>query len=673
MWYTKCVMCEKISKIIKIMVYSLFKFAIFIIVGTFNMNNHCTVTFALDSQKSNFTNLIVFVRFSDEDDYLQDTCFENQTIKQITNNNYLTADYNVKDYFYNVSNGKINMQSLYLLDDEGVSIKLSKPRSYYVKKSEYNPSGYEESQRAERMLELKQDWSNSINSIIQSGYSLANIDNSGSFSLSELDKNGDNLIDSLTIIFNYSSEYSVNGSTDVLWNYQDFYNGVEIESNGKTITSGNYVQITANYNQLYKDKNGILFSNLQTMIHEMGHVFGLKDLYKRDLSSPVYFMSAMAKAISPVPQFISAKEREVKGWLGEDNVKQIEEVGMYTIKATSGLESNNVVCYKLNIPSLNKTLYLEYRKFDGSDNKYDTKDKTFTNSSGEIVSVDNKLKSGLVCFLFSNGMKYPDNYSISSGNYEVFGGGQTKNDSALSVGESYNISTGLKIEVQSIDNDSLVFEVIGTDIEHIHTTSHIPAQKATCSQTGNDEYWKCSVCGKCFDDENLIYEKNESEFIISKKAHTKQWVNEVPATCKNEGLTAGEKCEICGEVISGCDVIPQKEHRASDWIIDKESTATECGEKHKECLDCGDVLETLSIGIKQEETKKDDEISSDNENDNFDSENKKEDEIDVVESEMNEEHPSKKILRVMIILFVTASCLIGAGSFFVLKKKRKRN
>lgn len=667
MWYTSDMkIYKKVGYIIACFLSLLGLFAISVFCVS---NNHCNfVSYAVSEDENNFSNLIVFIRFSDEEDYLQMKAFENQTIRQVTNNNYSQADYCVEDYFYTVSNGKVKMKSFYLCDKDGLAIQLSNPRGYYVKYSQDNPEGYEESDRSARMLELKQDWANAIKSAITNGGKILDYDGN-EYLVSELDKNGDNLVDSLTIIFNYSSEFAVNGSSDVLWNYQDFYNGVELVANGKTITSGNYVQLTANYSELYHDKNGVVFSNLKTMVHEMGHVFGLKDLYKKDLTSPVYFMSAMAKDIGPVPQFISAKEREAMGWLDENNIQLIGDAGTYTIKPTSGLEENNIICYKLNIPSLNKILYLEYRKFEGIENKYDTKDKQLTNSSGESIESENNLKSGLVCYLFTKGMKYPDNYSNSTINFEVIGGGTTKNDSALTAGESYNVSLDLKIEVKSVNDDSLTFDVVGTDIEHVHTIILVPQKSATCKEVGNDEYWKCSVCGKCFDDENLIYEKNESEFIISKKAHTKQWVNEVPATCKKEGSTAGEKCEICGEVISGCSIIPVTDHRSSDWIIDKESTTTENGVKHKECLDCGDVLEISFIDMKQEETEKDDNNSTGNENN---ASNPKDDVGDNdVDSKPNEKEQIKNIGLTALITVLSVSVLGAVVSIFFILRKRK--
>lgn len=50
---------------------------------------------------------------------------------------------------------------------------------------------------------------------------------------------------------------------------------------------------------------------------------GLKDLYNSKNASPVYFMSVMAKHISPVPQFMSLKEKEVLGWTDENDIKTI--------------------------------------------------------------------------------------------------------------------------------------------------------------------------------------------------------------------------------------------------------------------------------------------------------------------------------------------------------------
>ena len=59
------------------------------------------------------------------------------------------------------------------------------------------------------------------------------------------------------------------------------------------------------------------------------------------------------------------------------------------------------------------------------------------------------------------------------------------------------------------------------------------------------------------------------------------------ATCEQEGLTEGKKCELCNTVILEQKVVSKLECTPSDWIIDSEATTTEDGLKHVECTVCG--------------------------------------------------------------------------------------
>lgn len=45
-----------------------------------------------DSDDSNFTNLIIFVRFADEDEFI-DNVYEGETVRNIIDNSYNTAIY----------------------------------------------------------------------------------------------------------------------------------------------------------------------------------------------------------------------------------------------------------------------------------------------------------------------------------------------------------------------------------------------------------------------------------------------------------------------------------------------------------------------------------------------------------------------------------------------------
>lgn len=52
-----------------------------------------------------------------------------------------------------------------------------------------------------------------------------------------------------------------------------------------------------------------------------------------------------------------------------------------------------------------------------------------------------------------------------------------------------------------------------------HTMEHLPATSATCEKYGNKEYWKCSVCSKCFSDAEGINIVDESSMVLPKMGH----------------------------------------------------------------------------------------------------------------------------------------------------------
>ena len=63
---------------------------------------------------SNFTNLIVFAKFSGEEEFV-DTVYGGSSVRKITDNSFNTAEYSVSDYFETVSAGKLCINYVYFL------------------------------------------------------------------------------------------------------------------------------------------------------------------------------------------------------------------------------------------------------------------------------------------------------------------------------------------------------------------------------------------------------------------------------------------------------------------------------------------------------------------------------------------------------------------------------
>ena len=116
--------------------------------------------------------------------------------------------------------------------------------------------------------------------------------------------------------------------------------------------------------------------------------------------------------------------------------------------------------------------------------------------------------------------------------------------------------------------------------EHTHSLTHVPAKDATCTTTGNVEYWSCSACGMTFSDEAGTTEI--TEIVIPENGHS--W-NEAtcitPKTCSVCGETEGEAlghnmvdgtCTRCGytEAVGGPQIVSQP----SDYVGMVGDTAT---------------------------------------------------------------------------------------------------
>ena len=125
-----------------------------------------------------------------------------------------------------------------------------------------------------------------------------------------------------------------------------------------------------------------------------------------------------------------------------------------------------------------------------------------------------------------------------------------------------------------------------------HTLKKTEAKDATCSESGNKEYWTCEHCGKYFlsDDANLETAKavEQSETIIP-ASHKLTKVEAKAATCAENGNKEYWTCEHCKKYFLSDDANPEtaKAVELSETVISASHKLTKVEAKAPTCSESG--------------------------------------------------------------------------------------
>lgn len=102
-------------------------------------------------------------------------------------------------------------------------------------------------------------------------------------------------------------------------------------------------------------------------------------------------------------------------------------------------------------------------------------------------------------------------------------------------------------------------------IWHVHNSVKVDAKEATCTEKGNTDGTKCSVCNKILSGVKEIPANGHTEVIRNAK----------PATDTEDGYTGDVYCEVCNELLRNGEVIPAT-HVKITWIINGVKHETVC-------------------------------------------------------------------------------------------------
>lgn len=113
-------------------------------------------------------------------------------------------------------------------------------------------------------------------------------------------------------------------------------------------------------------------------------------------------------------------------------------------------------------------------------------------------------------------------------------------------------------------------EILSPESTHKHTLEHIEANPATCHKEGNIEFWRCTICKKCYLDETAY---NETSY--TRIPTQGGYIRDAKKATENEyGYTGDICCYVCNEIISKGTIIEKKEH-TDDKSSDEKGTITE--------------------------------------------------------------------------------------------------
>ncbi|MBQ3356943.1 MAG: leucine-rich repeat protein [Oscillospiraceae bacterium] len=143
---------------------------------------------------------------------------------------------------------------------------------------------------------------------------------------------------------------------------------------------------------------------------------------------------------------------------------------------------------------------------------------------------------------------------------DVFYGGIEAKWNKITVGEMNECLTGAEIHCAPC----------------LHPHTHSEHADATCTEPGYDR----TVCDDCGE--------TVSETAIPALGHDIVMLGEVPATCLEAGLTAGEYCTRCDYRLEQ-ENVPALGHDWDDGVITVEPTETTPGEKTFTCKRCGET------------------------------------------------------------------------------------
>lgn len=115
-----------------------------------------------------------------------------------------------------------------------------------------------------------------------------------------------------------------------------------------------------------------------------------------------------------------------------------------------------------------------------------------------------------------------------------------------------------------------------------HSSVPLPSVSPTCREDGLTEGASCSVCGEVL--------QAQLKIPAGENHHVSVPVPATPATCLTAGKTEGAICSVCGVVLKEQTDVPVGEHTYGEWIEELAPTEDAPGRRARSCTECGEKV-----------------------------------------------------------------------------------
>ena len=163
------------------------------------------------------------------------------------------------------------------------------------------------------------------------------------------------------------------------------------------------------------------------------------------------------------------------------------------------------------------------------------------------------------------------------------------------------------ITVTTADGGKTAKCEVTVDIPHKHTMTKVEAKAASCSAEGNKEYYKCTECGKLYEDADGKTETTAEKVTIAKLPHTfdKQDTADKYLASKANCVSPAKyyySCSVCGAADTKTFDVGEKDpENHANIVVKNEVKATEEADGYtgdKVCADCGTEIEKGKVAPK---------------------------------------------------------------------------